>query len=56
MKDQMAKEIENGMCCFSLEDYALHSVVAVAFDGSWIAYMKKVGEAKNYPKTGHNLH
>ena len=32
MRDQMAKEVENGMCSFSLEDYALHSDV-VAFDG-----------------------
>lgn len=32
MRDQMAEEVENGMCCFSLEDYVLHSDVA-AFDG-----------------------
>lgn len=28
----MAKEVENGMCYFSLEDYVLHSDIA-AFDG-----------------------
>lgn len=28
----MAKEVESGMCCFSLENYVLHSDVA-AFDG-----------------------
>jgi len=27
MRYQMAKEVENGMCCFSLEDYLLHSDV-----------------------------